>query len=130
MSRAIYILVALLLIVWAGCDKSRVAPTAGDGSAAGAKKSPGFDPMLFVLHYEKQFEDIISRRADDCEGALADLLRFVADHEREFLEYIEENDGDPLAGAGGGPVGPLMDFAAACPQQVTRLNRALHELAE
>jgi len=130
MPRTLYILLALLLVACVACDKNRVAPTAGDGSAAGMKKAPGFDPMLFVLHYERQFEDIISQHAGDCEGALAELLRFVADHEREFLGRIDENDAGTPTEAGGGPVGPLMDFAAACPQQVSRLNRALHELVK
>ncbi len=111
---------------------SREAPAASD-----LKKddTPKVDPMVFVLVHRVQIETILNKHLGDrpdCEGALAELLRFIADHKEPFVRQVKDKPANwqPEGAQAEGPVQPLMDYAESCPDQVVRLNQALRSVLD
>ena len=127
-------IIACLLMVFglSGCTgNSREAPAPG-----GLKEdAPKVDPMAFVLLYRPQIEAILNKHnqeTPDCEAALADLLRFVADNKERFCEQVKDKPANwqPEGMHSDGPIQPLMDFSENCPEQVVRLNQAFRSVVE
>ena len=128
MRRSTLLLLATLVTSAAGCSRCANEEHAGD--AAVSRESSGVDPMAFVLVYQTDFERILAKHGDDCEGALTSLLRFIADRKDEFLDRLDrEPAGGQPATAGDQPVQMFMRFAERCPGQVVRLNDMLHRLS-
>jgi len=119
---------AAALCQTAACDKSRLSGGSPDAAAHGAD----VDPMEFVILHAQQMKKIIRDHPGDCERCLAQLLRYVADNRRSFLETSVKKDAarDALPSAGFGATRLLMGFAGSCPAQTARLNQALHALAD
>lgn len=128
MRRTTILLLATLATSAAGCSRSTDEEHAGD--AAVSRKTPGVDPMTFVLVYQTDFERILAKHGDDCEGALTSLLRFIADRKDEFLARRDrEPAGGQAATAMDQSVQMFMRFAERCPGQIARLNNMLHGLS-
>lgn len=115
-----------------GCTgNSREAPDPG-----GFKDdTPKVDPMTFVLLYRPQIEAILkkhTRETPDCEAALAELLRFVADNKQKFNDQVKDKPADwqPPEVSSDGPIQSLMDYSESCPEQVVRLNQAIRSVVE
>jgi len=86
--------------------------------------------MTFVLVYQTDFERILAKHESDCDGALASLLRFIADRKDEFIDRLDrEPPGWQPATGGDQTVQMLIRFAERCPRQVTRLNDMLHGIS-
>jgi len=119
---------ATALLQTAACDRSRLSGGSPDAAAHGAD----VDPMEFVILHAQQMNTIIRDHPGDCEGCLAQLLRYVADNRRSFLETPVKKGSarDALPSAGEEATRLLMGFAGSCPAQTARLNQALHALAD
>lgn len=114
-----------------GCTgNSREAPDPG-----GFKEdTPKVDPMTFILLYRPQVEAILQKHnqeTTDCEAALAELLRFVADNKQKFNDLVKDKPADwQPAGPDDGPIQSLMEYSESCPEQVVRLNQAIRSVVE
>jgi len=115
-----------------GCTgNSREAPDPG-----GFKPdAPKVDPMIFVLLYRPQIEAILqkhSRENPDCDAALAELLRCVADNKQRFKDRVKNKPANwqPEGLSSDGPIQPLMEYSESCPEQVVRLNQAIRSVVE
>ena len=110
---------------------SREAPASGDLK----DDTPKVDPMVFVLLHRAQFESILAKHQGDqpdCDAALAELLRFVADQKKPFNRLVRDKPANwqPEGLQLDGPIQPLMDYSENCPEQVVRLNQALRSVVE
>jgi hypothetical protein len=132
-------MIRILVVAWmivgcavGGCTgNSREAQTSADLK----KDSPKVDSMVFVLLYRAQIEAILDKHQTekpDCEGALAELLRFVADHKEAFHQLVKDKPAgwQPEGLQSDGPIQPLMDYSESCPEQVVRLNQAFRSVLE
>ncbi len=124
---------AAALLATPACDRSRLSGSPADaahGSVAG--NCNGTDFMEFVVLHQKQMGKIIRERAGDCEETLAQLLRYVADNRRSFLETCSKKrsaqETSPAIVIEATSL--LMNFADSCPAQIARLNQALHKLID
>lgn len=125
------------LAVGACTANSREAPTSTDLKKDDATK---VDPLVFVLVYRTQIEAILNKhlgvppRDDkpDCDEALAELLRFIADHKEPFLQQVKDKPANwqPEGAQPDGPIQPLLDYSESCPEQVVRLNRAFRSVLD
>jgi hypothetical protein len=121
----------LLGLALNGCTgNSREAPDPG-----GFKDdTPKVDPMTFVLLHRPQIEAILNKHTGetpDCEAALAELLRFVADNKQKFNDLVKDKPADwQPAGPSDGPIQSLMEYSESCPEQVVRLNQAIRSVVE
>jgi hypothetical protein len=121
----------LLGLALSGCTgNSREAPDPG-----GFKDdTPKVDPMTFILLYRPQIEAILQKHnqeTPDCEAALAELLRFVADNKQKFNDLVKDKPADwQPAGSSDGPIQSLMEYSENCPEQVVRLNQAIRSVVE
>jgi hypothetical protein len=121
----------LLGLALGGCTgNSREAPDPG-----GFKHdTPKVDPMTFILLHRPQIEAILQKHTQetpDCEAALAELLRFVADNKQKFNDLVKDKPADwQPAGSADGPIQPLMEYSESCPEQVVRLNQAIRSVVE
>jgi hypothetical protein len=131
MIRIFAIACLLLGLTLGGCTgNSREAPDPG-----GFKDdTPKVDPMTFTLLYRSQIETILkkhNRETPDCEAALAELLRFVADNKQKFNDLVKDKPADwQPAGPSDGPIQSLMEYSESCPEQVVRLNQAIRSVVE
>jgi hypothetical protein len=116
-----------VLLVGCACtrDASHEALDARTGSA-----SLQVDPMVFVMIYRTDFERLLQKHADDCESALAALMRFVADHRQAFWDQVRNKptDWQPRQARSSLSVELLMDFGSRCPDQINRLNQTIHSV--
>ena len=90
------------------------------------------DPMEFIIIYQKEIDEILQAK-DDCEATLSNLLRFVAEHRKEFIERMkskQDNKHLEQLPENEPSVRSLMKFADICPQQLSRFNQGLHGLVE
>ena len=132
MIRSFIIACLLLGFSAGGCTgNSREAPDPG-GLKQDALK---VDPMIFVLVYRAQIEAILKKHnqeTPDCEAALAELLRFVADNKQQFCDRVKDKPAgwQPEGLSSDGPVQPLMEYSENCPEQVVRLNQAIRSVVE
>jgi hypothetical protein len=122
----------LLGLALSGCTgNSREAPDPG-----GLKDdTPKVDPMVFVLIHRPQIEAILKKHnqeTPDCEAALAELLRFVADNKEKFNDLVKDKPANwqPAGAQSDGPIQPLMEYSESCPEQVVRLNQAFRSVVE
>jgi hypothetical protein len=132
MIRSLTIACLLIGLSVSGCTgNSREAPDPG-----GYKQdAPKVDPMIFVLVYRPQIEAILKKHTQettDCEAALAELLRFVADNKQRFCDRVKDKPAgwQPEGLSTDGPVEPLMEYSENCPEQVVRLNQAIRSVLE
>jgi len=115
-----------------GCTgNSREAPASGDLK----NDAPKVDPMIFVLLHRPQIEAILKKHNQekpDCEAALAELLRFIADNKEKFNDLVKDKPANwqPQGLSSDGPIEPLMEYSENCPQQVVRLNQAFRSVVE
>ena len=115
-----------------GCTaNSRDAPASGDLK----QDAPKVDPMVFVLLYRAQIETILNKHqgeTPDCEAALAELLRFIADNKEQFNRQVKDKPANwqPEGLQSDGPIQPLMDYSESCPEQVVRLNQAFRSVVD
>ena len=115
-----------------GCTgNSREAPASGDLK----EDAPKVDPMVFILLHRAQIESILSKHQGekpDCEAALAELLRFIADQKKPFNRLVKDKPANwqPEGLQSDGPIQPLMDYSDNCPEQVVRLNQAFRSVTE
>ena len=113
-----------------GCTgNSREAPASGDLK----EDAPKVDPMVFILLHRAQIESILSKHQGekpDCEAALAELLRFIADHKEAFLKQVKDKPAtwQPEGTESSGQIQLLMEYSESCPEQVVRLNQAIRSL--
>jgi hypothetical protein len=119
----------LLLILATGCSKNRGMAGSSDGALKTDSQPIDADPMTFLLQHQAHFRKVIGEQAGDCEEALASLVRFISDHKQEFREQALEKPDPALPKKGAEKAMELvMEFTDRCPEQVQRLNQALHEL--
>ena len=124
MARVLAGLILAILLVGCACTQEK-----DDGSRASPKKpAVSVDPMVLVVLYHTDFERLLTKHDGDCEGTLAALMRFVADHRQEFLQRVSSKPSDwhPDQARSKKSVDLLMEFGANCPSQVARLNQAIH----
>jgi len=115
-----------------GCTgNSREAPDPG-----GLKPdAPKVDPMVFTLLYRTQIEAVLKKHTSqttDCDAALAELLRFIADNKQSFNDRVKDKPANwqPEGLQSDGPIQSLMDYSESCPEQVVRLNQAFRSVVE
>lgn len=126
---------AALFFTTQACDRSRLsggAPDAALDSGREAHKRPGRDPMEFVILHAGRMSTIIEQHPGDCEGALVDLLRYLADNRHAFFANRKKHPAGQASAqfAGKQATQLLMNFTETCPAQAARLNQALHALAD
>jgi hypothetical protein len=132
MIRCCIITCLLMILGLSGCTgNSREAPDPG-----GLRQDvPKVDPMIFMLVYRPQIEAVLKKHSQeepDCEAALAELLRFVADNKEKFNDLVKDKPANwqPKGLSSDGPVQPLMEYSENCPEQVVRLNQAIRSVLE
>ena len=132
MIRSIAILIPVLCLGVCGCTgNSREAPASGDLK----EDAPKVDPMVFILLHRAQIETILSKHqgeTPDCEAALTELLRFVADQKKPFNRLVKDKPANwqPEGLQSDGPIQPLMAYSENCPEQVVRLTQAFRSVTE
>jgi len=132
MTRSLIFASLIMGLLVSGCTgNSREAPASGNLKDDALK----VDPMVFVLLYRPQIESILQKHnqeTPDCEAALAELLRFVADNKQRFKERVKDKPAgwQPEGLSSDGPVQPLMEYSENCPEQVVRLNQAIRSVVE
>ena len=137
MIRSLLIFCMLSGLAAGGCTgNSREAPASGDLK----EDAPKVDPMVFILLHRAQIESILSKHlgetprgeTPDCEAALAELLRFIADQKKPFNQLVKDKPANwqPEGLQPDGPIQPLMDYSDNCPEQVVRLNQAFRSVTE
>jgi hypothetical protein len=133
MVRILMIACMLFSLATGACTaNSREAPTSKDLKQDDA---PKVDPLVFVLVYRTQIEAILKKHLGeqpDCDGALAELLRFIADHKEPFGQQVKDKPANwqPEGAQSDGPIQPLMEYSESCPDQVVRLNQALRSVLD
>lgn len=127
MIRTVAGLVLTVLLVGCACTREK-----SDGPAEAGASRLHVDPMVFVMIYRTDFESLLQKHAGDCESALAALMRFVADHRQAFQDKVRSKPADwqPQDARSHLSVDLLMEFGSRCPDQVTRLNQAIHTVVE
>ena len=132
MIRILVIACMLSGLALGGCTaNSREAPASGDLK----EDAPKVDPMVFVLLHRAQIETILNKHhgeTPDCEAALAELLRFIADNKEQFNSQVKDKPANwqPEGLQSDGPIQPLMDYSESCPEQVVRLNQAFRSVVD
>ena len=132
MIRSLIVACLMMGFLASGCTgNSREAPASGNLK----DDAPKVDPMVFVLIYRPQIEAILKKHnqeTPDCETALAELLRFVADNKQRFCDRIKDKPAgwQPEGLQSDGPIQPLMEYSENCPEQIVRLNQAIRSVVE
>jgi hypothetical protein len=122
-------LISLLAVAGAACTRNHGTKdaTGGQGMAPAPR---GADPMAFVLLHGADLQRILGEHADDCDRALSELLGFLADRKEAYLDTVRGKPAGwlPPAPDDAGPVQLFMEYAERCPDEVARLNSAIHAL--
>ena len=132
MKRLALLLTGLLCLLSAfACDEKKE----GTEPKAETKTAPTpkiqVDPMIFLELHQEKITEIIQQNWSDCEGGLAALLRFTADHKSEFQTKMAGKPSNYKLPSSGGRrqiTGLLMQWSKRCPDQIPRLNQSLKQL--
>jgi hypothetical protein len=121
--------VAVLLVCGCACTQEKNASQSPPGVKA---KAVQVDPMVFVMLYRTNFEGLLKKHQGDCDGALAALMVFIADHRQAFQDKVKGKplDWQPGESRSQTSIDLLMEFGASCPSQVARLNQAIHTVTD
>ena len=127
-----------LVTIWAavllvcGCACTQEKGTSQEVLPGAGVKAVQVDPMVFVILYRTEFEGLLQKHQGDCDGALAALMRFIADHRQAFQDKVKDKppDWQPGESRSQKSVDLLMEFGASCPSQIARLNQAIHSVTD
>jgi len=121
-------LIFAILLAGCACTQEKT----DDRQTGQTAKVVQVDPMTFVIVYRTEIDRLLQKHTGDCEGALAALVRFVADQRQAFHKLVEGKPADwqPNERQSQPSIDLLMEFASQCPEQAARLNEAVHSICK